>query len=211
MTKHQLVFVLFMVLFATAFAVVPALAHQPYFEDQDIVAGTPWVIDEPNISTAVYSTLESTEDVDYYAFQGSNGQEVYISLTIPQIEGQADFAPDMALMGPGLPPADLPPLVVRPEGAGAIVIPHGPATAFYEPYSRTSYWNRQEQRIILPADGQYVVAVWHPQSEVGRYVFVVGEEEIPGGDPAAREKLPVYWTPVPNPTPTPESSRCNQP
>ncbi|MDH4208976.1 MAG: hypothetical protein OEV76_08875, partial [Anaerolineae bacterium] len=72
----------------------------------------------------------------------------------------------------------------------------GPAPTFFEPFSRTSYWDRQEERVSLPADGRYVVAVWHPEGQVGRYVFVVGDKERLGGDPTFPLKMRDYWTPV---------------
>ena len=30
--------------------------------------------------------------------------------------------------------------------------------------------------MTLPANGRYVVAVWHPQGELGRYGFVIGDK-----------------------------------
>ncbi len=179
-------------------ATVPALAHRPYFEEEDIGPDAPWPVDDPTISTAVYATLESATDVDYFTFEGQAGQVILLALTIPQIEGQADFAPTLALMGPGLPGADLPGHVICPDEAGALEIAPlpGPAPTFFEPFSRTSYWDRQEERVTLPANGRYVVAVWHPEGQVGRYVFVVGDKERLGGDPAFPLKMRDYWTPV---------------
>ena len=186
--------------------VSPAVAHQPYFEEKDIEAGNPWEIEDPSISTALYATLGSRSDVDYFSFEGLVREVILLEITIPQIEGQEDFAPTMALMGLGLPGADLPDEVIVPEGAGALVIepPTGPAPTFYEPFSRTSYWERQEQRVTLPASGQYTVAVWHPEGEVGRYVFVIGEKEVLGGDLAFPLKMRSYWTPVEAPAADPE-------
>lgn len=86
----------------------PALAHQPFFEEEDIKADSPWVVDDPTISTAVYATLESATDVDYFAFEGQAGQAILLQTTIPQIEGQEEFAPHMVLLGPGLPTAKAP-------------------------------------------------------------------------------------------------------
>ncbi len=51
--------------------------------------------------------------------------------------------------------------------------------------------------------GRYTVAVWHGAGEVGRYVFVIGDKEQLGGDPAFPMKMRSYWTPVPQPAPTP--------
>jgi hypothetical protein len=193
-----------------------ALAHQPYFEEKDIEAGNPWEIEDPSISTALYATLDSRSDVDYFSFEGRAREVILLEITIPQIEGQENFAPTMALMGPGLPEADLPDEIIVPEGAGALIIEPltGPAPTFYEPFSRTSYWERQEQRVILPAGGRYVVAVWHPEGEVGRYTFVIGEKEKLGGDLAFPIKMRSYWTPVkappaePTPEPAPMQSSC---
>lgn len=187
----------------------PVLAHQPFFEEEDITAVLPWQIKDPTISTALYATLSGRDDVDYYAFEGRRGQRILLEITIPQIAGQELFAPEMALLGPGLGDAVLPERVNRPSGMGAELIPAltGPAATFNEPFSRTSYWERQSRRITLPADGRYLVAVWHGRGEVGRYVFVIGDRERPGGDPAFRSKLRDYWTPVPQPATTAATDR----
>jgi glycerol-3-phosphate acyltransferase PlsY len=179
-------------------AVVPVSAHRPYFEEEDIGPEAPWQVTEPTISTAIYATLESAADVDYFAFEGQAGEVVLLALTIPQIEGQEEFAPTLALMGPGLPQGDVADRVVRPGGAGVMEIAPSPGLppTFFEPFSRTSYWDRQEERVTLPADGRYVVAVWHPQGRLGRYVFVIGDKERLGGDPAFPVKMRGYWTPV---------------
>ena len=207
---------LVLALLVTGMVVPSALAHQPFFEENDIEAGNPWEIDDPTISTALYATLDSHGDVDYFSFEGLIQEVILLEITIPQIEGQEGFAPTMTLMGPGLPDADLPDEIIVPEGAGALVIepPTGPAPTFYEPFSRTYYWERQEQRVILPAGGRYVVAVWHPEGEVGRYTFVIGEKEKFGGDLAFPLKMRSYWTPVevpaakPAPEPAPMRSSC---
>ena len=194
-----------LVLVLLTLSVLPAAAHQPFFEEQDITATAPWRVKDPTISTALYATLESRDDVDYYTFDGRKGQSILLEITIPQIAGQELFAPEMALLGPGLGASELPGRVIVPAGFGQRLIPAltGPAQVFNEPFSRTSYWERQSQRVTLPADGRYVVAVWHATGEVGRYVFVIGDKERMGGDPLFSVKLRDYWTPVPAPAPPP--------
>jgi hypothetical protein len=178
-----------------------AAAHQPYFEDNDWTADAPYTVPDPTVSTALYATLDSRQDVDYVTFTGQAGQRVLVGLTIPQIEGQAEFAPTLTLLGPGLPAVELPDIIAAPPDTGGIVLapPPGPARPFFEPFSRTRYWERQEDRFTLPADGDYVVAVWHPEGALGRYTLVVGDREIPGGDVAFPFKLRTFWTPVPEP------------
>jgi hypothetical protein len=175
----------------------PSLAHQPFFEDTELSANNPMYIKDPTISTAVYATLETANDVDYYTFNGTKGETVFLSITIPQIAGQENFTPIMALIGPGLPYADLPDKVVKPGDYGAIILPPpANATSFFEPFSRTSYWTRQEQNVTLPENSSYSVAVWDDRGEVGRYVFVIGNKEVPGGDLAFPLKMRNYWKPV---------------
>lgn len=172
-------------------------AHQPFFEDKEFAAEYPGHIQDPTISTAMYATLGTPNNVDYYSFNGSKGQSILLSVTIPQIIGQENFTPTMALMGPGLPEGYLPSKIMKPQDFGILILPSpANATAFFEPFSRTSYWTRQEQYVILPANGSYLVAVWDDNGQVGRYVFVIGDSEIPGGDPAFALKMRNYWTPV---------------
>ncbi len=195
---------LLLVLMAMFISAARAAAHRPYFEEKDTTAAAPWLLDDPTISTVVYATLENGTDVDYFAFKGQAGQRILLEVVIPQIAGQEDFAPVMALFGPGLPVVALPARVERPPESGALLLPppSGPASTFFEPFSRTSYWQRQSQRVTLPESGRYLVAVWHPEGQPGRYGFVIGDKERPGGDLAFRRKLRSYWTPVPTPTPT---------
>jgi len=198
MKKRILIISLTSVMILAIVAVVPALAHQPFFEEEDIKASQPWEIEDPTISTAVYATLESAQDVDYFAFDGLKGQSILLSLVIPKIDGQENFTPSLALMGPGLDTGSIDQKVSVPAPAGLLVLPppEGAAKLFFEPFSRTSYWERQKQIVELPADGHYVVAVWNDPGQTGRYTFVIGDREVLGGDLRFPFKMKSYWTPV---------------
>ncbi|MFN8485427.1 MAG: hypothetical protein U0768_20495 [Anaerolineae bacterium] len=188
----------------------PASAHQPFFEDTPFSADSPFVVRDPSVSTAVYATLDTPTDKDYFVFEGRAGDNILLEMTIPQIVGQDNFAPTIALMGPGLPAAELPAGMATPDNAsGAIILspPSGEPRTFFEPFSRTSYWRRQSERVTLSADGRYTVAVWDPAGRVGRYVFVIGDKEIPGGDLAFPLKMRRYWTPLPASEPAPAAAQ----
>ena len=175
----------------------PALAHQPFFEDKEFTFDSPGHIRDPNVSTAMYATLETPTNVDYYDFNGNKGESIFLSITIPQIAGQENFAPTTALMGPGLPDVVLPKNITEPQYSGALILPPPVnATPFFEPFSRTSYWTRQGQNVTLPADGRYLVAVWDDKGQIGRYVFVIGYKEVLGGDLAFPLKIRNYWKPL---------------
>jgi hypothetical protein len=180
--------------------VAPGAAHQPFFEDMEFTADNPMLIKDPTISTAVYATLETPNNVDYYKFNGSKNESVFLSITIPQIAGQENFTPTMVLIGPELPNIDLPKQVIKPQNSGSFILqPPINATTFFEPFSRTSYWTRQEQNVTLPANSSYEVAVWDEKGQTGRYVFVIGYKEVLGGDLAFPLKMKNYWKPLTSP------------
>jgi hypothetical protein len=175
----------------------PVMGHQPFFEDNEFTFDCPGHIRDPTISTAMYAALETPTDVDYYDFNGSKGESIFLSITIPQIAGQENFAPTMALIGLGLHDVDLPKKVTKPQYSGALILPPtANATYFFEPFSRTSYWTRQEQNVTLPANGRYLVAIWDDKGQKGRYVFVIGYKEVLGGDIAFPLKIRNYWKPL---------------
>ena len=192
---------LFLTLFTALLAYEAALAHQPFFEDTDTTAGAPMPVSDPEISTALFSTLERPGDVDFFTFRVAARQTVEVGITVPQIEGQELFAPYIGVIAAGLErdstpglPADAYSLLSGQKGA--IVLEAAEATIFFEPFSRTAYWQRQRRRITFPAQGKVMVVVWHPEGSVGRYTLVVGQREVSGGDPAFTRKLKDYWTPV---------------
>lgn len=212
MRTYRTPFALVLAVCLALFSVSLASAHQPFFEDKDFTAKAPGTVKDPTVSTALYATLDSPRDVDYVTFEGKRGDSVLIGLTIPAIDGQENFTPTVAIIGPGLPKpgvTQLPHRVTAPADsnppAGAITWRAAPGkpSVFYEPFSRTKYWERQENRIKLPADGRYTIAVWSDSCAVGRYTLVVGEREVLGGDPSFPIKLPAYWQPV-QPTSQPD-------
>jgi hypothetical protein len=178
-------------------AVSPAVAaaHQPFFEETDWTWQAGYRIADPSISTALYAQLDRAGDVDVVTFDGKAGQAVTVRIDVPQLPGLEAFAPTVALLGPGLPHAALPPEVTPPAASGALVLapPPGPAPVFRERFTGTSYWTRQNQRVTLPETGMYTLAVYHPQGETGKYVLSVGDREVRGGDPQFRSKLKRYF------------------
>ncbi|MFN3981903.1 MAG: hypothetical protein ACK4SA_16125, partial [Caldilinea sp.] len=141
--KHsQWVMVLLMAVMFVFLTPRLAEAHQPFFEDEDWTPANAYLVKDPTVSTALYATLDRRDDVDYVRFTGRAGQSILIGLTIPQIEGQENFTPTFALIGPGLPTTRLPARIQAPLDTGASVLRAAPGepTSFFEPFSRTRYW-----------------------------------------------------------------------
>ena len=177
-------------------------AHQPFCEFADLTADAPWQVPDPAISYAYFGNVYPGWDIDYFAFDAEAGQSILLSLSIPANDetDEAIYAPLMAVMGPGL-PADLPPELPEglqvPAGAGAKLVELGDNPAyFYEPFGRVHYWNYDDDFFRAPQDARYMVALWHPRRQVGRYTFVIGQREVWGGDLECLMAYDVYWTAI---------------
>ncbi len=175
-------------------------AHQPYCEFGDTTATSPWQVPDSTISYAYYADLYPAGDIDYFTFDAEAGQSVLISMSIPDIEGQEDFAPVMVLYGEGVEgevDEALPTGIEIPNGQGSMMVDLGDEPNYwYEPFGGRYYWNWEDTFFEAPEDGSYTVALWHPEDELGRYSFVVGEEEIRGGDMDCSASFDDYWTPL---------------
>jgi hypothetical protein len=189
-----------MLLAAVILTTGTAEAHQPYCEINDVTLAAPWQVPDASISYAYYGNLYPATDVDYFAFDARAGQSVLLSLSIPAIDGQEDFAPVMAVFGPGIAAgegATLPTRVMAPAGQESFMVPLGEEPDYwFEPFGRRYYWNWDNYFFTAPETGTYTVALWHPDAQLGRYAFVIGQKERFGGDRACRASFDTYWTPL---------------
>lgn len=179
-----------------------ATAHQPYCEFADLTAEAPWQVPDPSISYAYFGNVYPGWDIDFFAFDAQAGQSVLLSLSIPANDENEDaiYAPLLAVIGPGLPgdlPPELPEGLQIPAGAGAKMVALGDDPAyFYERFGRVHFWNYDDDFFRAPQDGRYTVALWHPDRQVGRYTFVIGQREVWGGDLECFTAYNIYWTPI---------------
>jgi hypothetical protein len=166
-----------------------ALAHKPIFVEplSNTTRATAIRITNPEVSWAVYAQLSQANEVNYYVFDGERGLSVKIEMSVPRIESQRNFGFDVALIGKGLADAPRVPFALE-AGEGAIVaLDSGQdnARVFDEPFTQTSYWQRQTLRAELPADGTYWIAVYDPRGRTGKYILAIGEREDFGVDDVA--------------------------
>lgn len=159
-----------------------ALAHKPIFVQAMSNTGRAQavVIPDPEVSWAVYAQLSQPGEVNYYTFAGKRGLRVGIEMSVPRIESARDFGFTVALIGKGLPSASGLPFALESE-EGAVVAPEsgqGNARVFDEPFTQTSYWQRQTLRAELPADETYTIAVYDPRGRSGKYILAIGAREV---------------------------------
>jgi hypothetical protein len=158
---------------------IPAYAHKPLDGATDNYDfSTALKIPDPQVSWVAYQELERGHP-KYYTFDASKDDRLYAQITIPQLEGLENFAPSLALVGDGVENnASVP--FHAPQGMGAMVVDYkAPAPeTFYEPFTQTLYWERQELVIDdLPSTGTYYLVVFDESGAAGKYGLAVGERE----------------------------------
>jgi hypothetical protein len=52
-----------------------------------------------------------------------------------------------------------------------------PGDEFYEPFGQITYWERQELRTDIPADGTYFIVVMDEKNQSGKYSLAIGTIE----------------------------------
>ena len=94
----------------------------------------------------------------WFRFTGKAGDRIWIQVGVPLLERFRGLPPRAAVVGPGLPFADLGFELPPDHGAVVFETPRSPR-AFDEPFTGTSSWIRIEQEYTLPSSGTwYVVA-----------------------------------------------------
>jgi hypothetical protein len=141
--------------------------------------------------------LNGSDDVHYYKFTASKGEKFYAQMSIPMLREFSTFAPSIAMVGSNLTArslegaysareytsesGDLP--FTLPTGMTSIVVDYNgptPSSEFYEPFTQTSYWERQEINTnSLPSEGTYYLVVFDNSlvQDTGKYTLAVGEIE----------------------------------
>jgi hypothetical protein len=175
------------------FALTPAAsAHDPIFlsEDQDSPDTGPYLPDG-TISFAVYGSLLTAGDTRGLEFDLREGDELYLSLLIPDLE------PEISLADGDLPSMTL----IEPDGAERIIEAEV-RTPFADPFSGTNYVTLFET-VQPAAGGRYQILV--SGQSPSRFVVAVGTREEfftptersgdkPDSFPAIAEPLNEWYT-----------------
>ena len=108
---------------------------------------------------------------------------------IPVINRYQNFKPDIALIGPDIENdyADYDPNYIisslKLEADEKIIIVRDDQDnpeIFFEPFTRTSYWRRQQFSITAPAAGTYYLAFFSATECQGKYTLAIGRKEVWG-------------------------------
>lgn len=118
----------------------------------------PLPIERPEVSQVYYARLEGIRRQVWFRFTGTKGDRIWFQVGVPLLERLAGLEPRAAVVGPGLPPADLG--FELPPDTGALEFPpSGGPREFHEHFTGTSSWIWIEQDYELPSTGRwYIVA-----------------------------------------------------
>jgi hypothetical protein len=155
-----------------------ASAHRPVLEEKDISGYDSAIyVPDPDVSRALYGFLESPGDVDYYAFDVRDSQNLSTNILVPALEVYRNFRPSYAILGPGVKGTVPVPFAV-PQGMGVQVIDMpADSESFYEPFGGVRYWQSPVHYALLDRPGRYYVAVFDRGHARGDYVLAIGEKE----------------------------------
>ncbi|ASS75382.1 hypothetical protein CIG75_10525 [Tumebacillus algifaecis] len=192
--RSHLILYALALLVAALFLPASVMAHKPIFVERNIGGyEQAYEIPSPSVSYATYGELKTPRAVDVYKITLTEAAPFYARLSVPKQPQSETFGPAFVLFGPGLPttneppnyPLDLPPALGR-----AILLWKGEADEFYEPFTQTTYLERQLISKTLEP-GTYYIAVYDPAGQSGKYVLATGDQEEFGLSDLI--KFPATW------------------
>jgi protocatechuate 3,4-dioxygenase beta subunit len=156
--------------------------EEPYVEDPDAEWSmeAPWTAPDALVRYALYGRLADAEDVDFFSYQFEGAEDEWpLEVTVPQCgEHFAAFYPSMAVVGPGLeqPPEGVLPFDL-PEGMGAQILVEEehpePRPAMINSHPWPLY-PAANHHVDIPEAGNYLLALWEPEDDVGGYFVTTG-------------------------------------
>lgn len=152
-------------------------AHKPIFENKDTSINAPIVIDNHQISYAIYAELDGKNDVDFYEFEAKEGQNFYIEMLVPKIKSNKNFEPNFVIISKQIQNKDSVPFDI-PQGYGVINVPYPTdyTNEFYEKFTQTTYLKAQSINGIIEKDGKYIIGVYST-TKGGKYTLAIGKKE----------------------------------
>lgn len=160
-------------------AALPASAHRYIPNDGSHTSPESAIaVGDPTVSQVVYHDLTAESSPLWITFETAAPFDLWVQFALPALGEIPAFRPELAIIGPGLPEADLP--IDVPEGMGALVL----ETAGYDPrfydehFTGTPSWIFREQWVALPEAGRYYLAAYHPTCEKGKLWVALGKREV---------------------------------
>jgi hypothetical protein len=161
---------------------VQGLGHKPLpFGEEHSDASRALVIHEVDVSQVLYCEITTTSPQYWLAIDVPQSASLLLSIGVPVIDRYRGFRPALAVLGPDLPPTNLP--FPIPDGYGAEVLAtDGIAnpSVFHEPFTGTDSWTLRDDRLVLGDAGRYYLVLFSPRGDRGKMWAAIGEREAFG-------------------------------
>jgi hypothetical protein len=174
---RKLFFLISIVVILLVLASTVTAKYIPYVEPLDGDWGDvahPWQT-PGGFSTVLYGRMGDIDDVDVVGYEFIEPTSSWmVEMGVPMCgEHFAAFAPVVAVIGEGLPDAEVP--FELPRGMGAVVLDEGreidvPASENYLFNADAQRFMRYSADTLLPS-GNYLIAIWEPNGRVGAYAL----------------------------------------
>ena len=148
-------------------------------------------IPDHRISWAVYDYL-AADGAKFYTFDAERGDPFYASIIIPKTDGLEEYSPSLFLVSPAGFEGQPGPFDAWPNTEKFVYGGGFPGEEFYESFGQVTYWERQEIRTHLPAEGKYYIVVADEEDRDGKYALSVGTVEDFSGENIF-VVLPLWW------------------
>jgi hypothetical protein len=122
-------------------------------------------IPDHKVSWAIYENLGENE-AKFYTFDANKGDSFYTSIVVPKIDGLEEYSPTLVLVGDD-----------NFEKKKINYEKNFPGDEFYEPFGQITYWERQEFKTEIHADGTYFLIVMDEKNQSGKYSLAIGTIE----------------------------------
>ena len=138
-------------------------------------------IPDHRISWAVYDNL-GAGGAKFYAFDAERGDSLYAGILVPKMDGLEEYSPSLFLVSPAGLEGQPAPFGAWPNTERFPYEGKFPGDEFYESFGQVTYWERQEVRTHIPADGKYFIVVMDEKGRDGKYALAIGTIEDFSGE-----------------------------
>ena len=138
-------------------------------------------IPDHKISWAIYENLGANE-AKFYSFDAKQGDSFYASIIVPKIIGLEEYSPTLVLMDSTTFENNNDSFESKLNAEKFLYEGKFPGNEFYEPFGQVTYWDRQEVRTEIPADGKYFIVVMDEKNQSGKYSLAIGTIEDFSGE-----------------------------
>jgi hypothetical protein len=171
-------------------------AHLPLYKSGGSTMDDALHIPDIQVSYAIYAEFEQGVGTHFYSFPAEAGEPLHFQIGVPTFDHFDRFAPEVLLIGPGLPAADAGAeelfsyySISLPGQTGVLRWAYdGPMyDEEFEPFTQTTFWVRQNVDTTLAVEGVYYFMIALPadlhalegvdSGTAYKYLFAPGVEE----------------------------------